>query len=50
VQLTAQLAAKNHAASLASLASRRKRLYNSSIYYAGNARRAYCASRWAVAI
>jgi hypothetical protein len=39
VQLTAQLAAKKHAASLASLASRRKRQYNLGIHGAGNARR-----------
>jgi hypothetical protein len=40
LQAAAQLAAKNHAAGFASLASRRKRLYNSGTRGADNARRA----------
>jgi hypothetical protein len=38
MQPTAQLAGKNHAASFASLASRRRKPYNSSIRGASNAR------------
>jgi hypothetical protein len=39
MQATIQLAAKFHAANIASLPSRRRKQYNSGIDYAGNAQR-----------